>query len=840
MRIIHGLVAIVACASLAACGGSGAGTSPTAAAAVTANETPSPAPAPAPTATVTVPPVPTATLAATPATVAPGASATLTWTSTNATACSASGGWSGSLASSGTQSTAALAAATTFSLVCSGPGGSSAAATTNVAVSAPVVAPAPPPVTPPTPLPAVALTAAPTIVAPGGTSLLTWTSTNATACTASGGWSGALPTAGSQTTAALTTNTSYSLTCTGAGGTGAAAAVAVAVSSATAAIAPRNVALTVSQTQQFTATVPGGGAVTWTVDGFTGGNAAVGTVSAAGLYTAGTTAGPHTVMATSAANTALSASAVAAVTALPGVYTYHNDSARDGSNTQEYALQPGNVNTTTFGKRAACVTDGAVVAQPLWVANVMVAGAKHNVVYAATEHDSLFAFDADASPCIKLWSVSLVDTTHGGIAGETSVPGALLGSGLGDITPEVGVTGTPVIDPATGILYVVSKSTNAAQTTFYQRIHAIDITNGAEKAGAPTLITGTYPGSGDGGATVTFNTRQELQRTGLALVNGVVYVAFTAHEDHSPWYGWMMSYAYTGGALVQKNVFNVAPHTQKGGIWMSGGAPAVDAGNNLYVLTGNGTFDATNDDAPNNDYGDSLLQLNSTLQVSQYFTPSDQLSDLQKDSDFGAGGAAVLADLPAGNTIIHALICGGKDGNLFVINRDMLGGFGDAVAVQKIAFGYAIFATGAFWNNHFYLGGLRGPLTAFTLNTANANLTRTSASKNVYGFAGATPSVSASAATNGVVWAMDTGNYCTPHSAGCGPVVLYAYDATNMQTQLWSSAQVPADAAGNAIKFTVPTVANGKVYVGTRGNNVGGGDASTSAPGELDIYGLKP
>jgi hypothetical protein len=291
---------------------------------------------------------------------------------------------------------------------------------------------------------------------------------------------------------------------------------------------------------------------------------------------------------------------------------------------------------------------------------------------------------------------------------------------------------------------------------------------------------------------------------------------------------------------VQKNVFNVAPNSQKGGIWMSGGAPAVDEKNNIYLITGNGTFDATNDAAPNNDYGDSLLDMNTNLQVSQYFTPDDQLRDVQNDVDFGAGGAAVLADLPLGNTIVHALICGGKDGNLFVLNRDLLGGFGNAVAVQTIAFGYAIYATGAFWNNHFYLGGLRGPLEAFALNTANANLTKTSTSANVFGFAGATPSVSANGTTGGIVWAMDTGNYCTNQSKGCGPVVLYAYDATNVQTQLWSSALVAADAAGNAIKFTVPTIANGKVYVGTRGNNTGGADASTSAPGELEIYGLKP
>jgi hypothetical protein len=252
------------------------------------------------------------------------------------------------------------------------------------------------------------------------------------------------------------------------------------------------------------------------------------------------------------------------------------------------------------------------------------------------------------------------------------------------------------------------------------------------------------------------------------------------------------------------------------------------------VLTGNGHYDVANAS-----YGDSLLKLNAALQVSQYFTPSDQLADELFDADFGSGGAALLADLPAGNTITHALICGGKDSYVFVLNRDLLGGLGDAAAVQVINFNHPIFATGAFWNNHFYLAGVASPLTAFQLNTANAQFTQSSVSAHAYGFGGATPSVSSAAALNGIVWALETGAYCTSESTACGPVVLYAYDAANLATELWNSNRA-ADAAGFAVKFTVPTVANGKVYVGTRGNNIGGASASTSVPGELDIYGLKP
>jgi hypothetical protein len=772
--------------------------------------------------------LPTASLTASQTTINSGEASTLTWSSTNATSCTASGGWSGVLATSGTQGTGAITTNSTYSLTCSGVGGTSVPATATVMVAAPAA-------------PTASLSANPTIVASGGVSTLTWSSTNATSCTASGGWSGVLATSGTQGTGAITTNSTYSLTCSGVGGTSNVATATVGISSITMSLSPKSAAITLTRTQQFTATVPGGGAATWTVDGIAGGNSTVGLISATGLYTAGTAAGAHTIVATSSANTTQSANAVVAVTDLAGVYTYHNNLARNGANTQEYALQTSTVNTASFGKLASCTVDGAIYGQPLWVANLTMNGAKHNVVFAATQHDGLFAFDADASPCATLWSVSLIDAGHGGSTGETSVPGNLVGAGSGDIQPEVGVTGTPVIDPTSGILYVVSKSVDSTQSTYYQRFHAIDLATGNEKIGSPVTIVGTYPGTGDGGTTVTFNARQENQRAGLALVNGVVYIAWTAHEDQPPYYGWMMSYKYNGTALTQQAVLNVTPNVQRGGIWMSGGAPAVDSNNSLYIVTGNGAFDApSNPPYYDYDYGDSLLQLNTSLQISQYFTPSDQLTDAQNDSDFGSGGAALLADLPAGNTVTHALICGGKDNVLFVLNRDLLGGFGDQAAVQTINIGHAIFATGAFWNNNFYLGGVGGPLTAFQLNTANAHFTQSSVSAHAYGFAGATPSVSSTATQNGVVWALETGSYCTQQSLRCGPAVLYAYDATNVATELWNSTLTASDAAGNAIKFTVPTVANGKVYVGTRGNNMGGADSSTNVPGELDIYGLKP
>ncbi len=764
---------------------------------------------------------PSASLTASSNVVASGGVATLSWNSTNATSCTASGGWSGTLATTGSQSTGALSSNTTYSISCSGSGGTSntASATVNV-------------------VPTASLSANPTVVASSGSAALSWSSANATSCTASGGWTGALGTSGSQSTGALTSTTSYSLSCSGAGGTSAPTSATVTVASGSVSISPTIAALTLSQAQQFTATVPGGGAASWTVDGISGGNSSVGLINSSGLYMPGTAVGAHTIVATSGANSSQTASAQVYVTDLTGVLTYHNDIARQGANTQEYALSTSSVSTGSFSKLFSCTLDGAVYAQPLWVAGIVINGTTHNIVFVATAHDSLYAFDADSSPCVTLWSVSLIDTQHGANAGETTVPsgpsGNLVGSGGGDITPEVGVVGTPVIDPNAQILYVVSKSVSADQSTFYQRLHAINLPTGQEASGSPTLITATFPGTGDGGNITTFNPRQENQRSGLALLNGTVYIAWASHEDTSPYYGWVIGYAYNGSGFTQNAVLNVTPNVLSGGIWMAGGAPASD-GSYLYLLTGNGGFDASSASVPNNDYGDSLLRLNSSdLSVNQYFTPSDQANDASTDNDFGSGGTAVLADLAS----VHLILGGGKDGNLYLLNRDTLGGYGDNFALQKINVGGGMFMTGAYWNYYYFMTG-SGALQAYQLTLAGVpNLSLVSSSSNSFNWPGPTPSVSSQGTQGGIVWALDNQNYCTSQSGGCGPAVLHAYNATDVTQELWNSSMVASDAAGNAVKFTVPTVANGHVYVGTRGNNTGGVYGSTSVSGELDVYGL--
>ena len=848
---------------------------------------------------------PTATISAAPVTVNGGSTSLLTWTSTNAASCTATGGWNGNLATSGSQSTVALSAGATYSLTCSGPGGVSAVASVTVNVrpavsltaSAAVVTlgdttvltwtssnassctasggwsgsqptngslttgpidlgtvytltcaglggNSSPSSTTVNVVPTAVLTAAPNVVGPGSSSLLRWDSTNASSCQASGGWSGVKAPSGSVITGALSGDTTYAMSCSGPGGSSNPVTATVAVAAVT--LAPRIAPLTLAQTQQFAPTLAGSaGDLTWSVDGVVGGNGNVGSISPSGVYTAGTSAGNHTIVASSVAHPQVSASAVAVVTDLAGVYTYHNDLARDGANTQEYALNTANVNSNRFGKLFSCVTDGALAGQPLWAAGLLIGGTSHNVVFVATEHDSLYAFDGDASPCQLLWTVSLIDTAHGANGGETPVPSGgtvfLVGRGVvGDIAPEVGVTGTPVIDPNSGTLFVVSKSVNPNGSLIYQRLHAIDWTTGKEQSGSPVSIAAMYPGTGDGSASVAFAAGPENQRAGLAWVNGVVYVTWAAHEDVAPWYGWVMGYAYGDGAFSQTAVFNAAPDAQDGGIWMGAAAPASDTNGYLYLITGNGTFDAASSATPNTDYGDSLLRLTGSLSVANFFTPSDQANDAGSDKDFGAGGAAMLADLPAGSPVAHLLICGGKDGSLYVLNRDLLGGFGDSAAVQKITGSNGIFSTGAFWNSNYYLATNQGNLIQYALDASVPSLSPAASSAHVYGFGGSTPSVSAAGPTNGIVWTLETGQSCIGLAKACGPAVLYAHDAANVANELWNSSLVAADAAGNAVKFMVPTVANGKVYVGTRGNNTGGPPGSTSAAGELDVYGLKP
>lgn len=602
------------------------------------------------------------------------------------------------------------------------------------------------------------------------------------------------------------------------------------------------------QAQTFTANLTGDDAsqgATWSVDGVVNGNSTVGVITSAGVYMAPAAAGRHTVVATSVADSSISDSATVAVTDLAGVFTFHNDLARDGANTQEYLLSSSTVTQSTFGKLFSCPVDGAAYTQPLWVPGVSVSGVLHNVIFVATQHDSLYAFDADANPCVTLWHANLLDTMHGGLGSEAPVPCnesvlCVVGAGYGDIQPEIGVTGTPVIDPATSTIYVVSKSWNATTQVFYQRLHALDLVTGmAEKFAGPTAIAASVPGVGDGTATVTFSAKMEHQRPGLALANDTVYVGWAAHEDATPYHGWLMGYSASN--LSQTSVFNTTPNGGLGGIWAGGGAPAIDEVGDVYVSTGNGVYDASLSPAMN-DYGDSILRLHPTpgntangmnFSIAGWFTPDDQEALADADTDLGSGAPILLPDQSSGPP--HLLAQLGKEGYVYLIDRDNMGQYvnNNSQIIQSFlatAEDNGLWGTPAFWQNSLYFAGSGEPMQAFTFNpssTPRFTTTASSQSNQVFSFPCATPSISSQGDTNGIVWAIDASQYGPP-APGPKAAILHAYSATNLATEYWNSSQASGnrDQAGNAVKFVPPTIANGKVYVSTRT--------------EVDVYGLLP
>ena len=513
-----------------------------------------------------------------------------------------------------------------------------------------------------------------------------------------------------------------------------------------------------------------------------------------------------------------------------GVFTQRYDAQRTGQNRREFILTPSNVTDSTFGKLFACAVDGEVYAQPLYVANFAIAGGTHNVVLVATMNDSVYAFDADASSCVPYWQKSFLGT------GVTPVPPADTGED-GDINTIIGITGTPVIDPATGTLYVVAKTKEP--TGYFQRLHALDLATGSEKFNGPADISSaiTVPGSGDTGeatcpgsaGNVPFCPLRENQRPGLLLLNGTVYVAWASHGDIQPYHGWVIG--YDAADLTQAPiVFNTTPNGGLGGIWMTGTGPAADADGNIYVITGNGTFDTM---GTRTNYGDSFIKLRTAgggLSVGDFFTPANQSFLDSNDFDVGSGGAIVVDSAGAHP---HLVIGGDKQGVLYVIDRDNMTGFnsnGDQIQKVAITAGPAciicgLFSTPAFWEGKLYVVAIGDVLEQYMLANGVLSSLPARQASDMFGIPGASPVVSSNGATNGIVWALDTTNNGTNSSATSAPAILFAYDATNLN-KLYSSPTSGAGAAGNAVKFTVPTVANGKVYVGTQT--------------ELSVFGLLP
>jgi len=643
---------------------------------------------------------------------------------------------------------------------------------------------------------------------------------------------------------------------------------------ATVAVSPKMAAVAATtQTQQFTAAVMGNVSdlsVNWSVDGTAGGDATVGTISATGLYTPPAAGGTHSVTATSVAVPTASASASVAVTDLPGVFTYHNDLSRDGANTQEYALTPSLVTSQTFGKVFSCAVDGAVYTQPLWAPGLNIGGGAHNVILVATQHDTVYAFDADSSPCVTYWHVNLLDALHGGTPGEAAVVWQDVGYCYGDVYPEVGVTGTPVIDPVTNTIYLVSASEIPGASSgncalpagsYFHRLHALDLASGSEKFNAPVTVAASVPGTGDGssGGFVAFSSQLHHNRSGLVLANGSVYVAFAAHEDATPYHGWLLAFN-ASDVSQQIAVFNTTPNGiagvnggADGGIWGGGGAPAVDDLGDVYASTGNGIYDESAS-PPSNDYGDSVLRLHPftgntlngvNLSVAGWFTPDDELTLEQEDADLGSGAPIILPDQVNGPP--HLLVEIGKEGVAYLLDRDNMGQFNgmNSQIVQSFQAGAGLWGTPAFWQNGLYYAGAGDylKLYAFDTNTGLFATAPASQSANLFNFPDATPSISSQGTSNGIVWAIDASlyGYASPNAAGgincyvapppaacTGPAVLHAYSATNLATELWNSSQATGnrDQAGNAVKFVPPTIANGKVYVSTRT--------------EVDVYGLLP
>jgi hypothetical protein len=503
------------------------------------------------------------------------------------------------------------------------------------------------------------------------------------------------------------------------------------------------------------------------------------------------------------------------------VLTYHNDMARTGQYLSETQLTPANVNAAQFGKLFSYPVDGYVYAQPLYVANLdLPTKGRHNVVFVATEHDSVYAFDADrntGADAVPLWRASFINPA----AGVTTLPWNEPGFTQTNIIPEVGITGTPVIDDTTNTLYVVAKTkeVSGSVTNYVQRLHALDITTGAEKFGGPIVIQGSVPGTGtgnDGHGNLPFDALVENQRPALLLVNGVVYIGWGSHGDMGPYHGWVMG--YNAQTLQQTGIFNVSPNDWGGGVWQSGGAPATDGQGNLFFTTGNGQF------TPDSAYGESIVKLSTAggLSPTDYFTPYNVDYLNEHDYDLGSGGVLVLPDQPGPHP--HLLIAAGKEGTIYLVDRDHLGGFNPTYddVVQTIVNGvglpvnswhdyYGCFDTPAYFNSRVYFIGVGDVPKAYQLTDGVLSGAPVSTGTTPYGYGGATVSISANGTSNGILWAIEQNNY------GYGPEVLHAYDANDLTHELFNSNQMgPRDQPGLTNKFTVPTVANGKVYVPTQ------------------------
>jgi hypothetical protein len=505
------------------------------------------------------------------------------------------------------------------------------------------------------------------------------------------------------------------------------------------------------------------------------------------------------------------------VTNNPGAFTYHNDKLRTGQYLNESVLTPANVNQAQFGKLLSYPVDGIAHASPLYVANVNIPSQGfHNVVYVATEHDSVYAFDAEGLSSGPLWKVSFLGP------GVTSVPASDTGE-ASDIPGEVGVTGTPVIDAASGTLYVVAKTKEG--TNYFQRLHALDIATGAEKFGGPVVIQASVTGTGSGSQAgqVPFYALHQNQRPALLLSNGVVYVAWGSHGDTPPYHGWVVG--YNALTLQPVMVFNTTPNALGAGIWMGGGGPSTDSNGNIYFTTANGTFDVN---TGGTDYGDTFVKISPSGTILDYFTPHDQGAMDTNNWDLGSGPPLLLPDQSGPNP--HLMVGAGKTGTIYVINRDNMGHYNSSNDNQIVQSLVNAFPRGTpepgndiapvYFNGVVYFSPINDVIQAFRITNGLLSTGPVSQGATVFAYPGGGLAISANGGSNGILWAVQRIDVSTPG-------VLRAYDATNLASELYNSNQAGLrDALDVPAKFAPPIVVNGKVFVVS--NN------------QLTAYGLRP
>ena len=487
------------------------------------------------------------------------------------------------------------------------------------------------------------------------------------------------------------------------------------------------------------------------------------------------------------------------------VVTYHNDAMRTGLNSQESILMPSNVNSATFGKVGEFAVDSRIDGQILYLSQVTIPGkGTKNVLYFATEKDTVYAVDADSitgSSATVLWQTPAL------AAGETAVPLASLP--CGNIDPN-GITATPVIDRARNAIYVMAMSTDG-KGNFFHRLHALDLTTGKELFGGPTTVDATYPGTGgnSSGGTVTFLPEVQAETVALLESGNKIYTVWSGRSgDCGPYSAWVM--AFDAGTLLQTSAIDLVPNTYGGGIWLGGGGPASDASGDVYLTTGNAF--GNNTPGINNDYGNTFVRLSGSDPLSpvDYFAPSNATANDNAGADFGSSGPLLLPDLvDSSNITRHLAVVAGEDGVIYVVNRDNMGQYNTSknnVYQQLPGDGHANFSSPVYFNNTIFLGPSGLSLRAYPVSQALLATSPSTQSAHVFGSNGTVPSVSSNAKRNGIIWALD-------YEAG----ILFAYDATDLTKELYNSTQAGSRDHFSAVagQFITPLVVNGRVYFGT-------------------------